>query len=54
MDIFDIQPQISEARFGSEPSIRMLLREYYGKHFPANETERLVEEYIAKHKIATA
>ena len=48
MDLFDIQPQIANIEHGPEPSIRALLRYYYGQHIPANDVENLVNEYIAK------
>lgn len=51
MNLFDLQPQTADLKCGPEPSIRMLLRKYYGEHFPADEVEKLVDEYITEFNI---
>ena len=48
-EIVEMEPQISEPRFGAEPSIRKLIEQYYAPHFPDNYKE-MAQEYIDKLK----
>lgn len=49
MDIFDIQPMLDgvEVDYGPEPSIRQLLRLYYGQVFDVEGAAKHADLYIA-------
>lgn len=48
-DIFDKEPQLAEPKYGTEPSLRKVLRRYYTSHgIHVDEADTLVEQYIAE------
>jgi hypothetical protein len=48
-DLFDREPQITDPKFGAEPSLRKVLRHYYTSYdIPGDEADKLVKQYFAE------
>lgn len=46
-DLFDKEPQLTDPKYGSEPSLRKVLRHYYTSYdIPGDEADDLVKRYI--------
>lgn len=46
-DALEEQPQLAHPSKGPEPSLRQLVRRYYGEHFAAARADELTAQYIA-------
>lgn len=45
--IFEINPLVTDPKYGPEPSLRDLIGEYYAPHFP-EDYKTYAQEYIDK------
>lgn len=46
-ELFDIEPLVTDPKYGREPSLRNMVRNYYQPHFPETYKE-MAEEYLEK------
>lgn len=55
MNLFDIEPQLTEVTYGPEPSLRKMVMHFYTSHdIPADKAAKMTEEYIQAITVKSA